>query len=156
MPRKGGVFPVRQALPTQFPMQPIVIGAGVCRARTLDGTRAGGDRLQLVAATASRWEPYADMSKKFAGGIYVIAAIRGKHVEYWAAATPRDVAVATVQQLLGPGWTAGMTQLRLTTDQAAALKLPPNCARRLGPLKPEGGVSGANGRRKRPAASGPR
>jgi hypothetical protein len=63
-------------------------------------------------------------------GIGSPAATKGGDVEYWAAATPHDAAVWTVQQLLGPGWTASMTDRRLT-GQAAGLKLRPNGACKL-------------------------
>ena len=71
------------------------------------------------------------MVNTFARGIYVVAATRGGRVEYWAAATPRDVAVSTVQQLLRTGWTASMTNRRLTLEQVASLKLRPNEACKL-------------------------
>jgi len=38
--------------------------------------------------------------------IHVVAAIKGNETEFWAAATQRSDALAAVQQLLGPGWTA--------------------------------------------------
>jgi hypothetical protein len=71
------------------------------------------------------------MGNEYAGGIYVVAATRAGKVQYWAAATPREAAVSTVQQMLLPRWTATLTSRRLTPDQVAALKLRPGGARQL-------------------------
>jgi hypothetical protein len=63
------------------------------------------------------------MSNTIAGGIYVVAASRGSMTVYWAVATLEAEAVATVQQVLPPGWIATLTDRRLTPDQVAALRL---------------------------------
>jgi hypothetical protein len=60
----------------------------------------------------------------FTDGIYVVEAIKGGEVEYWAAATPRDAALSAVQQMLRPGWTAKrITARHLPEDQIAELKI---------------------------------
>ena len=63
------------------------------------------------------------MVNTFAGGIQVVVAIKDRDIEYWAAATLREAAASTVQQLLAPGWTATLTDRRLTTKQVASLNL---------------------------------
>ena len=54
------------------------------------------------------------MVNALAGGIYVIAATKDGKREYWAAATIREEAVASVQRELPPGWIATITDRRLT------------------------------------------
>ena len=72
------------------------------------------------------------MINTFAGGVQVVAAIKcGGGVEYWAAATLREAAESTVQQLLPPGWTSALTDRHLTTQQVAALNLRPGGVRKL-------------------------
>jgi hypothetical protein len=72
------------------------------------------------------------MSTRLVAGIYVVAAVKGGNVEYWAAATPRGVALSTGQQFLAPGWKAtGITNGRLTSEQVSALKLRPGGVRKL-------------------------
>ena len=72
------------------------------------------------------------MSTRLVAGIYVLAAVKGSNVEYWAAATPRGVALSAVQQFLAPGWKAtGITNRRLTSEQVSALKLRPGGVRKL-------------------------
>jgi hypothetical protein len=66
------------------------------------------------------------------GGVYVVAATMNGRTEYWAAATPRDDAVATVLSQLPKGATASLTDRRLTPSQLYAVKLKINTAR---PLK---------------------
>jgi hypothetical protein len=63
------------------------------------------------------------MINTFADGVSVVVATGVGKIEYWAAATQREAAVSTVQQLLAPGWTAVLTDRRLTPKQVAALKL---------------------------------
>jgi hypothetical protein len=41
------------------------------------------------------------MRKVLVGGIYVVQAIKGDQIEYWAAATIREKAVAAVEKELG-------------------------------------------------------
>jgi hypothetical protein len=71
------------------------------------------------------------MSNALAGGIYVVMAKMDDEVEYWAAATVRDKAVAAVEKHLPPGWTATLTERRLTAQRAAALKMRPNTVQKL-------------------------
>jgi hypothetical protein len=71
------------------------------------------------------------MANTFAGGIYVVATSKGNMTVYWAAATEQAQAVATVQQRLPPGWTAVLTDRRLTPDEIKSLKLPPGGVRQL-------------------------
>jgi hypothetical protein len=65
------------------------------------------------------------------GGIYVVATSKGNMTVFWAAATEQAEAVATVQQRLPPGWTAVLTDRRLTPDEITYLKLRPGGVRQL-------------------------
>ncbi len=71
------------------------------------------------------------MGTTLAGGVYIVATTKGHQTEYWAAATPREEAVAAVQQLLTPGWTAALTERRITPKQVAVLHMRPNDVRKL-------------------------
>ena len=42
--------------------------------------------------------------------IYVVVAKKDNTIEYWAAATVREEAVAAVEKELLPGWTATLTR----------------------------------------------
>jgi hypothetical protein len=77
------------------------------------------------------WHTVIIMSNTFAGGVHVVAASNDRMIEYWAVATSREAAVSTVQQLLPPGWTATLTDSRLTPDQVAGLNLRAGGARQL-------------------------
>jgi hypothetical protein len=71
-------------------------------------------------------------STRLVAGIYVVAALKGSNVEYWAAATPRGVALSAVQQFLAPGWKAiRITNRHPTPEQVSALKLHPGSVRKL-------------------------
>jgi hypothetical protein len=64
--------------------------------------------------------------------IYVVAATKDNKTEFWAAATGRSAALATVQRLLAPGWTATtIMDWRLPSERVVALKLPANGVRKL-------------------------
>jgi len=64
--------------------------------------------------------------------IHVVAAIKGNETEFWAAATQRSDALAAVQQLLGPGWTATtILDWHLTPERVVTLKLRTNSVRKL-------------------------
>ena len=63
--------------------------------------------------------------------VYVVATSRGNMTVYWAAATQQAEAVAIVEKRLPPGWTAILTDGRLTPDQVASLKLRPGGVRQL-------------------------
>jgi hypothetical protein len=71
------------------------------------------------------------MAKTLIGGIQIVKATKGRESQFWAAATPRDKAAAAVQKRLSPGWTAELTNQRLSLHQAATLKLRPNRVQRL-------------------------
>ncbi len=66
-----------------------------------------------------------------AGGIYVVAATKDGKTEYWAAATVREEAVATVQRELPDGWIATLTDRRLTPQKIKSLKMRPHGAQKL-------------------------
>jgi len=66
---------------------------------------------------------FAGMTITYASGIYVVAATKDGKTEYWAAATPRDDAVATIGCRLGPEWLMVLTDKKLTTDAVAELGL---------------------------------
>jgi hypothetical protein len=72
------------------------------------------------------------MGNVLVGGIYVVQATKGHQVEYWAAATIREKAVAAVEKELGGGWTLVLTDRRLTGQRLSRLGLRPNSVQRLG------------------------
>jgi hypothetical protein len=68
----------------------------------------------------------------FAGGVYVVETTKGREIEYWAAATPRDAALSAVEQMLAPGWTAKrITARHLPPDQIAELSIKAGTVRKL-------------------------
>jgi len=71
------------------------------------------------------------MSDAFAGTIYVVVAFNGERSEFWAAATPRARAAASVRQLLPPGWTAKCTGWSLSPKKTAGLRMRANSVRKL-------------------------
>jgi hypothetical protein len=71
------------------------------------------------------------MGNALAGGIYVVAATKGRRTEYWAAATLRGEAVEAVKRRLSTGWTASLTERRLRPEKIKALRVRPNRVRRL-------------------------
>lgn len=71
------------------------------------------------------------MKTVFANIIYVVSASKDGRSEFWAAATPRRLAAAQVQQLLPSGWTAVLTGWRLNPEKAAELKMRGNTVRKL-------------------------
>jgi hypothetical protein len=72
-----------------------------------------------------------DMKKVFSKVVHVVSAIKGDQSEFWAAATPRGVAAAQVQQLLPPGWMAISRGWRLSPKRVEELQMCPNTVRRL-------------------------
>jgi len=73
---------------------------------------------------------------KLAANVFIIAAAKDGQTEYWAAATPREDAVAAVQERLPPGWKATLTVRRLPIEEVEALKLHPNGVRQLKSTSP--------------------
>jgi hypothetical protein len=72
------------------------------------------------------------MPSTVAPDIFVVVAKKDSAIEYWAAATIREKAVAAVEKELLPGWTATLTRRRLTTHSATRLlKMRPNSVRKL-------------------------
>jgi hypothetical protein len=65
-------------------------------------------------------------------GIYVVQAKKDDVVEYWAAATLPENAIAAVEKILGPGWIVMLTKRRLTGQRLSLLKMLPNTVRKLG------------------------
>jgi hypothetical protein len=72
-------------------------------------------------------------------GIYVVRVrltdqlIGGKPaVRLWAAALPRDEAVAAVQREIPSNWTAEITDQRLTKEQVRSLRMKPGSVRPMG------------------------
>jgi hypothetical protein len=66
-----------------------------------------------------------------APNIHVVIAKKDNAIEYWAATTVRDKAVAAVEKQLLPGWTATLTRRHLTAQRATRLKMGPNGVRKL-------------------------
>jgi hypothetical protein len=72
------------------------------------------------------------MRKRWARDVHIVAATKDSRTEYWVAATRREEAVAAVQQLLAPGWTATLSaDRRISPSQVAVLHLRPNGVRKL-------------------------
>ena len=71
------------------------------------------------------------MRKRIFGGIYVVAAMKDGEVEYWAAATLQEDAVAAVHKQVGPDWLITLTDQRLTNKRLSILKMQPNTVRKL-------------------------
>jgi hypothetical protein len=71
------------------------------------------------------------MRNRVSGGIYVVEAMKDGAVEYWAAATLRENAVAAVAKQLGPEWVVTLTDRRLTNQRLSILKMLPNTVRKL-------------------------
>jgi hypothetical protein len=65
----------------------------------------------MVAAQLVSWSDA--MRRRLVSGIYVVQAKRDRVVEYWAAATLRENAVAAIEKVLGPGWIVTLTDRRL-------------------------------------------
>jgi hypothetical protein len=65
------------------------------------------------------------------GGIYVVQAKMNDQIDYWAAATIKEKAVATVEKELGPGWIVTLTDRRLTGQRASKLRMRPNSVQKL-------------------------
>jgi len=63
--------------------------------------------------------------------ICVVMVKKENAIEYWAAATVSEKAVAAVEKELLPGWTATLTRRRLTSHRATRLKMRPNSVRKL-------------------------
>jgi hypothetical protein len=72
-----------------------------------------------------------DMRDKWVGDVQIVAAAKDSQTEYWVTATRREEAVAAVQQLLAPGWTATLTDRSISPRQVAVLHLRPNGVRKL-------------------------
>ena len=71
------------------------------------------------------------MGNALAGVIYVLRARKDDKIEYWAAATIQEKAVAAVEKELGPGWTVILTDRRLTGQRLSKLRMRPNTAQKL-------------------------
>jgi hypothetical protein len=71
------------------------------------------------------------MRNRVSGGIYVVEAMRNGAVQYWAAATLRQNAVAAVVEKMGPEWVVTLTKRRLTNQRLSILKMRPNTVRKL-------------------------
>jgi hypothetical protein len=71
------------------------------------------------------------MRKRLFGGIYVVEAMKDGVVEYWAAATLQENAVAAVAKQLGPEWIVTLTEQRLTSQRLSILRMLPNTVRKL-------------------------
>jgi hypothetical protein len=80
------------------------------------------------------------MGDSLADSFYVVARSTGNMTVNGAAAAKQAEAAASVQQRIPPGWTAILTERRLTSDQVASLELRPGGVRQL----KFGGVFGGN------------
>ena len=72
------------------------------------------------------------MRRRLVSGIYVVQAKTDDVVEYWAAATLPENAIAAVEKILGPGWIVILTKRRLTGQRLSLLKMLPNTVGKLG------------------------
>jgi hypothetical protein len=86
-----------------------------------------------LSAFASRARPFVTRVIRIAlaSDIHVVMAKKDNAIEYWAAATAREKAVAAVEKELPPGWTATLTRRHLTAPRATRLKMRPNSVRKL-------------------------
>ena len=73
------------------------------------------------------------MSSEIAEEIYVVAATKDGQTEFWAVALPFEEVLDAMAQATGPGWKYVVTTEWLTIERAAALGLPFNTVRRIGP-----------------------
>jgi hypothetical protein len=71
------------------------------------------------------------MSDEWDGEVYVVAATKGKQIEYWAVAVPRHRALAEVQSLLQSGWRASLSRRQLTRQMITDLKIRDGSIRQL-------------------------
>ena len=71
------------------------------------------------------------MPNRVSGGIYVVEATKDGTLEYWAAATLRENAIAAVAKQVGPEWIVRLTEQRLTNQRLSILKMLPNSVRKL-------------------------
>ncbi len=72
------------------------------------------------------------MRRHLAGGVYVVEAKKEAVIEFWAAATLQENAVAAVEKELGPGWSLTLTDRRLAVHRLSLLKIRANTVRKLG------------------------
>jgi len=92
------------------------------------------NRLTPLLFSVERWERVTMISALpniLADSIYVVATSKGNTTVYWAAATQQAEAVTAVQHRIPPGWTAILTDRRLTPDQVVSLQLRPGGVRQL-------------------------
>jgi hypothetical protein len=71
------------------------------------------------------------MRRGVIGGIYVVKVAKDAVTEYWAAATVRENAVASVEKEVGLGWTVTLTDRCLANQRLSILKMLPNTVRKL-------------------------
>jgi hypothetical protein len=71
------------------------------------------------------------MRRRLVGGVYIVEVKKDGVAEYWAAATLQGNAVAAVEEELGPGWIATLTDRRLTSQRLSMLKMRPKPVRKL-------------------------
>jgi hypothetical protein len=71
------------------------------------------------------------MGHPSANGVYILIATKDSNIQYWAAATRRKEAVATVRRLLGIGWKVTLTNWRLSPKKVSELELRPDDVRQL-------------------------
>jgi hypothetical protein len=72
------------------------------------------------------------MGNEYAGGVYLVLALKGAQTEIWVVTTPRSAAVDAVQAALGEGWKAvRIIETQLTPERVAFLRLRPNGVRKL-------------------------
>jgi hypothetical protein len=91
-----------------------------------------GDGQRL--ATQAGMSHISAMGNSYVAGISVVIATKDGRTNYWAAAVPRDKAIAAVQQKLPPGWTAALTSHHLTARKVEALNMRPNSVHELGAI----------------------
>ena len=94
-----------------------------------DGDCVGSARLHDEGRQPTTLE--GNMGNVLVGGIYVVQAKRDDQIEYWAAATIKEKAVAAVEKELGPGWTVTLTDRRLTGQRLSKLRMRPNSVQKL-------------------------
>lgn len=71
------------------------------------------------------------MRINLAPDVCIVMAMKDGAVEYWAATTRRDEAVAAVEKKLSRGWSAILTKRHLTMQRAGKLRMRPDSVQKL-------------------------
>ncbi len=73
------------------------------------------------------------LATKFVQDICVVSATKGEETLLWAVALPSEQALEAVASKAGSDWQLAVTDQRLTVEKAAALGLPRELVKCIGP-----------------------